>query len=73
MTDDLGKRWELEQIALRLWPSATAVYIILTALFDLVYNNSFKFQEIERVIINLNPVSVNMFGKLPNYKGNLRR
>ncbi len=69
VTDDLGKRWELEQIALRLWPSATALQDVLTALFDLVSNNSFKFEEIERVKINLNPTPVNMFGKLPNYKG----
>ena len=54
---------------MRLWPSATALQDVLTALFDLVRNNSFKFEEIERVKINLNPTPVNMFGKLPNYKG----
>ena len=35
-TADLGTRWELEQIALRLWPSATLIQGMNTALFDLV-------------------------------------
>ena len=33
---DLGKRWEMEQIALRLWPSASSIQGMNTALFDLV-------------------------------------
>ena len=35
-TADLGQRWELEQIALRLWPSASLMQGMNTALFDLV-------------------------------------
>ena len=33
-TADLGKSWELEQIALRLWPSATLIQGMNTAWFD---------------------------------------
>ena len=33
---DLGKRWELEQIALRLWPSASLMQGMNTALFDII-------------------------------------
>src|ERR1041384_2322812 len=33
---DLGKRWELEQIAVRLWPSASLIQGMNSALFDLV-------------------------------------
>ena len=33
---ELGKRWELEQIALRLWPSASSIQGMNTALFDLI-------------------------------------
>ncbi|MGH7310226.1 MAG: MmgE/PrpD family protein [Candidatus Rokuibacteriota bacterium] len=36
VTDRLAERWELEQIALRLWPSASATQGMVTALFDLV-------------------------------------
>src|ERR1700753_2968931 len=34
VTSDLGSRWELEQIAMRLWPSATLIQGMNTALFD---------------------------------------
>ena len=33
---DLGKRWELEQIALRLWPSASLMQGMNTALFEIL-------------------------------------
>src|SRR5262245_19959469 len=36
VTADLGKAWELEQIALRLWPSASSIQGMNTALFDLI-------------------------------------
>jgi 2-methylcitrate dehydratase PrpD len=35
-TNQLGQRWELEQIALRLWPSASTIQGFITAMFDLV-------------------------------------
>ena len=38
-TGDLGKRWELDAIALRLWPSASQIQGMNTALFDLVEQN----------------------------------
>ena len=33
---ELGKRWEMEQIAIRLWPGASPVQSMLTAIFDLI-------------------------------------
>src|SRR3990170_6777491 len=36
VTADLGKRWEFEQIALRLWPSASTIQGMITAMFELV-------------------------------------
>lgn len=36
VTEALGQRWELEQIALRPWPSASATQGLVTAMFDLV-------------------------------------
>ena len=41
-TADLGKRFELEQIALRLWPSATLIQGLNTALFDLVGKTQYR-------------------------------
>src|SRR5712692_664247 len=40
VTADLGRRWELEQIALRLWPSASLTQGMNTALFDLMEQHS---------------------------------
>ena len=39
-TADLGGRWELERIAMRLWPSATLIQGMNTALFDLSANKT---------------------------------
>src|SRR2546426_4707565 len=33
---DLGKRWALEQIALRLWPAASSIQTVITGLFALI-------------------------------------
>src|SRR5262245_9201463 len=34
--EGLGRRWELENVALRLWPSASTIQGLVTAMFDLV-------------------------------------
>ena len=36
---DLGTRFELEQIAMRLWPSASLIQGMVTALFDILDNH----------------------------------
>ena len=41
-TERLGERWELEQIALRLWPSASTIQGLITAMFDLVEQNDLE-------------------------------
>jgi len=52
---DLGERFELEQIALRLWPGATPAQSALTAAFDLVAGDLLPFDAIERVLIEVPP------------------
>jgi 2-methylcitrate dehydratase PrpD len=44
---DLGQRWDLEQISLRLWPCA--VPTLLTALFDLIQEHDLEAEDVERV------------------------
>src|SRR5262245_7381046 len=46
---DLGKRWELEQIALRLWPSASTIKGFVTAMFDLVQKHGLSFDKVKKV------------------------
>ena len=66
---DLGQRWELEQISLRLWPSASSTQAMNTALFDLVEKHAPAFDKIKKVRVSLSDAVYNFHGKLPNYKG----
>jgi 2-methylcitrate dehydratase PrpD len=68
-TGDLGARWELEQISLRLWPSAASTQTMNTALFDLVEQHAPAFDQIRKVRISFSEAVYNLHGKLPNYKG----
>jgi 2-methylcitrate dehydratase PrpD len=69
VTADLGTRWELERIALRLWPSASSTQSMNTALFDLIEKHAPSFDDIRKVRISLSEAVYNFHGKLPNYKG----
>lgn len=68
VTDDLGQRWELDQIALRLWPSASSIQGMNTALFDALEQRPFKLKDIKRAHIRLAPTVFNLHGKLSKYK-----
>ncbi len=66
---DLGKRWELEQIALRLWPSASLMQGMNSALFDILAQQKIDPAKIKAVRVALSPMAYNMHGQLPRYKG----
>ena len=68
VTADLGKRWEFEQIALRLWPSASSIQGMNTALFDALDEHPFKLKDVKRAQICLTPTVFNLHGKLAKYK-----
>jgi 2-methylcitrate dehydratase PrpD len=65
---DLGKRWELEQIALRLWPSASLVQSLITALFDLVDSRDIAPADVESVRIALPTTPFELHGIFATYK-----
>ena len=67
--DQLGTRWELEQIALRLWPSASTIQGFITAMFDLVEKNDLKPAQVKKVAVKMSKVAVDMHGIFPRYKG----
>jgi 2-methylcitrate dehydratase PrpD len=50
---NLGEHWELEQISLRLWPSA--VPTLITALFDLIQGHNVRPDDVERVRLVVSP------------------
>jgi 2-methylcitrate dehydratase PrpD len=66
---DLGKRWELEQIALRLWPSASLMQGMNTALFEILAKQAVDPAKIKAVRVTLPQMAFDMHGKLPVYKG----
>jgi 2-methylcitrate dehydratase PrpD len=68
VTDGLGRRWELEQIALRLWPSAVLIQGMNSALFDLIAAHPIDADQVKRLRIALSETAFSMHGRLPRYK-----
>jgi 2-methylcitrate dehydratase PrpD len=66
---DLGHRFELERIALRLWPSATLIQGMNTALFDLLATHQIETARVRRVVIALSQNAFDMHGGFGTYKG----
>jgi 2-methylcitrate dehydratase PrpD len=69
VTADLGRRWELKQIALRLWPSASSIQGMNTALFDLIEQHRIGPDRVRKLRIALSPTVFDLHGKLAQYKG----
>jgi 2-methylcitrate dehydratase PrpD len=67
-TADLGGRWELERIAMRLWPSATLIQGMNTALFDLLGKHTIDPARIAKVRIGLSEQAFGMHGGFDTYK-----
>lgn len=68
-TADLGRRFELEQIALRLWPSATVIQGLNTALFDLVEQHAIDAAQVRKVDIGLSRTAFELHGGFRIYRG----
>jgi 2-methylcitrate dehydratase PrpD len=69
VTAELGTRWELESIGLRLWPSASTIQGFITALFDLVEEHRVAPDQVERLRVGMSRTAVDMHGIFPRYKG----
>jgi 2-methylcitrate dehydratase PrpD len=65
---DLGQRFELEQIALRLWPSASSIQGMNTALFDIVAKHAVDPARVRKVHIALGKTTFDMHGGFDTYK-----
>ncbi len=66
---DLGKGWEMEQIALRLWPSASTIQGFITAMFDLVEKNNLRAGQVKKIEARMSKTAVDLHGIFPHYKG----
>ncbi|MGD9769275.1 MAG: MmgE/PrpD family protein [Pseudolabrys sp.] len=69
VTADLGTRWELEQIALRQWPSATSIQSVNTAMFDLIERHNIDPAKVKKVRVSLTKPAFDLHGNLARYKG----
>jgi len=69
VTEGLGTRWELEQIALRLWPSATTIQGLITAVFDLVEKHGVRAEQVKTLRVSLGKTAFDMHGGFGRYKG----
>jgi 2-methylcitrate dehydratase PrpD len=65
---DLGNRWELDQIALRLWPAASSLQGMVTAMFDIVEKHDIRSDQIKALRIALSPTVFELHGIFPSYK-----
>ncbi len=68
MTGDLGQRWELTRIALRMWPSATALQEVITTLYNLVSEHDVAFGDVKHVRLALSRTPFDMHGGFATYK-----
>jgi 2-methylcitrate dehydratase PrpD len=66
---DLGRRWELLNIALRLWPSASSIQGMNTALFDLLERHRIDAGRVKKLRIALSQTVFDLHGGLARYKG----
>jgi 2-methylcitrate dehydratase PrpD len=65
---DLGTRFELEQIAMRLWPSASLIQGLNTALFDIVDKHAIDAARVRQVDIALSGATFDFHGGFDRYK-----
>jgi 2-methylcitrate dehydratase PrpD len=65
---DLGSRWELEQIALRLWPGASSIQGIITAMFDIVQKHKIDPAQVKTLRIALSQPVFDLHGNFARYK-----
>ncbi len=65
VTHELGERWELEQIALRLWPLASSIQSVATALFALIDKHDLRPDDISEVRVRVGETVYDMHGTLP--------
>jgi 2-methylcitrate dehydratase PrpD len=62
---DIGERWALEQIALRLWPAASSIQTVITGLLALIKAHDLKPAQIAGVRVGLSKTVYDMHGTLP--------
>lgn len=61
----LGEDWQLSTISLRLWPAASSIQSVITALLALIEANDIRPDQVERIDVGLSKTVYDMHGTLP--------
>jgi 2-methylcitrate dehydratase PrpD len=64
VTAELGSRWQLETIGLRLWPAASSIQTLITSLFYLMQKYDLDPRRIKSVRVGLSKTVYDMHGTL---------
>jgi len=64
VTDELGMRWELESIALRLWPAGSSIQTVISSLLALINAHGLRPDRIASVRVGLSKTVYDMHGTL---------
>jgi 2-methylcitrate dehydratase PrpD len=64
VVDELGKHWELTNISFRLWPLASSIQSVVTAVFGLIQAHDLKPVEVQRMRVGLSDSVYNMHGTI---------
>jgi 2-methylcitrate dehydratase PrpD len=64
VTADLGERWMLDEIALRLWPAASSIQSVISALFALIEAHDIRPDGVAEVRVGLSKTVYDMHGAL---------
>lgn len=61
----LGETWMLDTISLRLWPAASSIQSVITAMFALIEAHDLSPEEVEHIDVGLSKTVYDMHGSLP--------
>ena len=64
VVSDLGSDWELERIALRLWPAASSIQSVVGAVFDLIAEHDLRPDQVRELRIFLAPTPYERHGEM---------
>jgi 2-methylcitrate dehydratase PrpD len=71
VTRDLGRHWELENISLRLWPAASSIQSVITAMFALIEQHDLRPATVRHIRIGLSEAVYKMHGTI-GWEGKFR-
>jgi len=71
LVEQLGQRWELENISLRLWPTASSIQSVITALLALIERHDLRPETVAQVTVGLSQGVYTMHGEI-GWEGKFR-